>query len=300
MRAVDGVSFCVREGETLGLVGESGSGKSMTCLAILRLLPRPAGRIVGGRVLFQGADLLTKSEAEMRRIRGRYISMVLQDPMTSLNPVLSIGEQVAEPVRLHQGLVGRALWDKVIAALQMLGITGAEWRLHSYPHQFSGGMRQRVVGAAALSCNPRLLIADEPTTALDVTIQAQYLALLKELQQRHGLAIILVTHDFSIIRRICHRVAVMYAGKIVEQASVRDLFDHPRHPYTVALLSSVPRLEEEVDRLYAIEGQPPDMRHLPPGCRFAPRCPLADERCQEEPPEVAVGPDHTAACWRLA
>jgi oligopeptide/dipeptide ABC transporter ATP-binding protein len=301
VQAVNGVSFCLREGETLGLVGESGSGKSMTCLAVMRLLPAPAGRVLGGRVVFQGEDLLQKSEAEMRHVRGRLISMVLQDPMTSLNPVLPIGDQVAEPIRLHQGLRGTAVWEKVIQALRMLRIPAAESRLRNYPHQLSGGMRQRVVGAAALSCQPRLLIADEPTTALDVTIQAQYLALLKQLQREQGLGVLFVTHDFGIVRRMCDRVAVMYAGKIVEQAEVRELFERPAHPYTRALLSSVPRLEQETDRLAAIDGQPPDLRNLPPGCSFAARCPLADQRCREaEPPLVQLGPDHTATCWKVA
>lgn len=299
VKAVDGVTFTVREGETLGLVGESGSGKSMTCLAILRLLPAPSGRILQGRILLEGQDLTQKTEAEMEAVRGRLISMVLQDPMTSLNPVLTVGEQVAEPIRLHQRLSGKVVWERVVAALRMLRIPSPELRLHDYPHQLSGGMRQRVVGAAAISCQPRLLIADEATTALDVTIQAQYLAVLKALQEEQNLAIIFVTHDFGIVRRMCDRVAVMYAGRIVEQASVQDLFDQPSHPYTRALLQSVPRLDVETDRLYSIAGQPPDLRSDLRGCRFAPRCPVAEDRCLEYPPEVPVGPNHTAHCWKL-
>jgi oligopeptide/dipeptide ABC transporter ATP-binding protein len=299
VKAVDGVTFTVHEGETLGLVGESGSGKSMTCLAILRLMPSTSGRILDGRVLLDGEDLTQKSESEMEAVRGRLVSMVLQDPMTSLNPVLTAGEQVAEPIRLHQRLSGKAVWERVVAALRMLRIPSPELRLHDYPHQLSGGMRQRVVGAAAISCQPRLLIADEATTALDVTIQAQYLAVLKALQEEQNLAIIFVTHDFGIVRRMCDRVAVMYAGRIVEQASVQDLFDHPSHPYTRALLQSVPRLDVETDRLYSIEGQPPDLRADLRGCRFAPRCPVAEDRCAEYPPAVTVGSGHTAACWKL-
>lgn len=298
VKAVDGVNFVLREGETLGLVGESGSGKTMTCLALLHLLPA-SGQITGGRIMFQGEDLVPKSDEEMRRIRGRLISMVLQDPMTSLNPVLTVGDQVAEPVRLHQKLRGKPVWDAVVAALRLLGISAAASRLADYPHQLSGGMRQRVVGAAAVSCQPRLLLADEPTTALDVTIQAQYLGLLKSLQRDQNLAILFVTHDFGIVRRMCDRVAVMYAGKVVEESSVQDLFEQPGHPYTRALLSSVPRLDQTTERLYSIEGQPPDLREELPGCPFAPRCALAESRCREYPPTVNLGPGHSASCWKL-
>jgi oligopeptide/dipeptide ABC transporter ATP-binding protein len=299
VRVVDDVSFELYPGETLGLVGESGSGKSMTCLSILRLLPERTGQIVGGRVLFEGIDLLRLSEAAMQRYRGRRIGLILQDPMTSLNPVLAIGEQVAEPVRRHRGLRGRALWDEVVGALRRMRIPAPEARVRSYPHQLSGGMRQRVGGAIALAAQPAVLIADEPTTALDATIQAQYLALLKEVQRQSRLAIIFVTHDFGIVANMCDRVAVMYAGKIVEQASVRDLFDRPAHPYTEALLRSVPRLEEEVERLYSIEGQPPALDALPEGCSFAPRCPYARSRCEQPPPRVAVDAAHDALCWKL-
>ncbi len=300
-KAVDGVSFSVYPGETLGLVGESGCGKSVTCLSILRLVPEPAGKIVGGRVLWEGEDLLKKSEAEMRRIRGRCISMILQDPMTSLNPVFSIGDQVAEGIAIHQRLKAKALWKKTVEVLGRVRIPSPKARLREYPHQFSGGMRQRVVGAISIACEPRLLIADEPTTSLDVTIQLQYLALLKEIQKRTGVAMIFVTHDFGIVAKICDRVAVMYAGKIVEIAGVRDLFNKPAHPYTRALLDSIPNLDEEVDRLYSIDGQPPALHGLPPGCAFAPRCSWATRRCDTEyPAEVFLGSDHMARCWEIA
>ncbi|MBI2090880.1 MAG: ABC transporter ATP-binding protein [Deltaproteobacteria bacterium] len=301
VKAVDGVSFSVHPGETLGLVGESGCGKSVTCLSILRLVPQPAGKIVGGRVLWEGEDLLKKSEVEMRRIRGGCISMILQDPMTSLNPVFSIGDQVAEGIAIHRRLKGKTLWQKTAEVLGLVRISSAKARLRDYPHQFSGGMRQRVVGAISLACEPRLLIADEPTTSLDVTIQLQYLNLLKEIQRRSGVAMIFVTHDFGIVAKTCDRVAVMYAGRIVEIASVRDLFSRPAHPYTRALLDSIPNLEEQVDRLYSIEGQPPALHSLPPGCAFAPRCPYATRRCDHEyPPEVSLNSGHMALCWRVA
>jgi oligopeptide/dipeptide ABC transporter ATP-binding protein len=301
VKAVDGVSFTLEAGETLGLVGESGCGKSMTALSILRLQPRPAGRIVGGQVLLQGEDLLQKSERDMRDIRGRQISMILQDPMQSLNPVFNVGEQIAEALRIHQGLEGPTLWEQARDLLRRVKIPSPELRLRAYPHQMSGGMRQRVVGAISLACRPAILIADEPTTSLDVTIQAQYLRLLKGLQEEMGLAMIFITHDFGIVAKMCDRVAVMYAGRIVESAEVRELFNHPRHPYTVALLNSVPRLETKIERLSSIEGQPPSLYDLPPGCPFAPRCPHARERCREEyPPEVAVAEGHRVSCWMPA
>jgi oligopeptide/dipeptide ABC transporter ATP-binding protein len=300
VQAVNGVSFTVARGETLGLVGESGSGKTLTCLSILRLLP-PGGRIVRGCVRFGGADLTGMREREMRAYRGRRIAMILQDPMTSLNPVLTIGDQVAEPVRLHQRLKGRAVRDEVITALKLLRIPAPELRIHDYPHQLSGGMRQRVVGAIALSCRPDLLLADEPTTALDVTIQAQYLALLRDIQQESGVAIVFVTHDLGIVARMCHRVAVMYAGRVVELAPVEDLFDRPAHPYTRALLAAVPDPARREARLPAISGQPPALHALPRGCAFTPRCPDADARCAaEEPPDVVVAAGHRARCWRAA
>jgi len=301
VKAVDGVSFSVAPGETLGIVGESGSGKTMTSLSLLRLVPQPGGKIVGGKVLFEGVDLLKLSEADMRDYRGAKISMILQDPMASLNPVYTVGEQVAEPLRQHQKLRGQALWSKVIDALRLLRIPAPQARLRNYPHQMSGGMRQRVVGGIAISCRPQLIIADEPTTALDATIQAQYLALLKDVQRQTNVGMIFVSHDLSVIGRMCDRVAVMYAGKIVETAGVRELFNHPKHPYTAALLASVPRLDQKVERLASIEGQPPALIDLPPGCRFAPRCALADERCtREDPPRVQVGEKHFASCWRAS
>jgi oligopeptide/dipeptide ABC transporter ATP-binding protein len=298
IKAVDGVSFAVGEGETLGLVGESGSGKSMTCLSVLRLVPRPAARIVGGRVLLDGDDLLQKSEREMQRIRGKRVAMILQDPMSSLNPVFSVGMQVREPLVSYHGLAGRALKDRAVQLLGSVGISSPVARLRAFPHQLSGGMRQRVVGAMAISGPPRLLIADEPTTSLDLTIQAQYLRLLKELQDRHRLAMIFVTHNLGIVARMCDRVAVMYAGRIVEAGPVEAIFGAPRHPYTRALLESVPRLSESTDWLTAIEGQPPDLAALPPGCAFAPRCPRAMDRCRaEEPPDFTPAPGRSSRCW---
>ena len=301
VKAVDGVSLSLSEGETLGIVGESGCGKSVTALSVLRLVPRPAGQIVGGEILLDGEDLLKKSAREMRQIRGSRISMILQDPMTSLNPVFSIGEQIAEALRIHQHLKGARLWEQAKEELRLVRIPSPELRLRAYPHQMSGGMRQRVVGAIALSCRPGILIADEPTTSLDVTIQAQYLRLLKSIQEEMGLALIFITHDFGIVAKMCDRVAVMYAGRIVESAGVRELFNHPQHPYTVALLNSVPRLEREVERLASIEGQPPPLYALPPGCPFAPRCAHARDACRREyPPERSVADGHRASCWKVA
>ena len=298
LKAVDGVSFTVAEGETLGIVGESGSGKSMTCLSIVRLVPRGSARIVGGQVLLDGEDLLTKSEDAMQRIRGRKVGMILQDPMSSLNPVFSVGMQVREPVAMYHGLRGRALTERATELLASVRIPSPGARLRAFPHQLSGGMRQRVVGAMAIAAPPRLLIADEPTTSLDLTIQMQYLGLLKELQERHRLAMIFVTHDLGIVARICDRVAVMYGGRIVEIGPVRRIFRSPAHPYTKALLDAIPRLGARRDRLTTIEGQPPDLVALPPGCAFAPRCPHAIERCRREsPPETVVAPEHATRCW---
>ncbi len=297
-KAVDGVSFTLQAGETLALVGESGSGKSVTCLSLVRLVPEPAGRIVGGRVLFEGEDLLRKSPAQMRHVRGKQIAMVLQDPMTSLNPALTIGTQVGEVVRLHQGLRGTRLRERVLEALSRLRISAAGTRLRQYSHQFSGGMRQRVSSAIALSCAPRLLIADEPTTSLDVTIQAQYLELLKDVQASAGLAVILVTHDFGIVAANADRVAVMYAGKIVEMGSTLQVFNNPSHPYTQALLRCLPDVELRRQELVEIGGQPPDLGRLPPGCPFAPRCPRRQSICDEAyPPAVTVDGGHVAHCW---
>jgi oligopeptide/dipeptide ABC transporter ATP-binding protein len=299
VRAVDGVSFSVRAGETLGLVGESGSGKTMTALSLLRLLPRPAGRIVSGQILLEGDDLVTLSEREMRRVRGRRIAMILQDPQTSLNPVLTVGHQIVEALRRRRREPRQGLWREAAEALHRVRVPAAVERLRAFPHQMSGGMKQRVVGAIALACEPRLLIADEPTTALDVTIQLQYLELLKEVQERMQLALLFITHDFGIVARVCDRVAVMYAGRIVEQGPMRSLFRSPAHPYTQALMASVPRMEARIERLPAIDGQPPALHRLPAGCRFAPRCRHVVERCRQEyPPIVAVGPAHEAACWR--
>jgi oligopeptide transport system ATP-binding protein len=298
IKAVDGVSFSVHRGETLGLVGESGCGKTITCLSILRLLPQPAGRVMGGRILFQGADLLQKTPAEMRAIRGGKISMILQDSLTSLNPAFTIGNQVGEAIALHQGLRGRALRQRVIEALHLVRISDAETHLDDYPHTMSGGMRQRVAGAIALACQPSLLIADEPTTSLDVTVQAQYLRLLKEIQRQSGMSLIFVTHDFGIVAKMCDRVAVMYAGKIVETGDTRDIFNSPRHPYTWALLACLPRLEARMQALATIEGQPPDLSRLPSGCPFAPRCHEVTEECwRQYPQERAVGRNHTVSCW---
>jgi oligopeptide/dipeptide ABC transporter ATP-binding protein len=301
VKAVDGASFTVNRGETLGIVGESGSGKSVTCLSIVRLLPAPAGRIAGGQVLFEGEDLLSKSESEMRRLRGRHISMILQDPMVSLNPAFTLGNQIGESLYIHLGIRGRGLRERVIELLRQVRISDPEVRANNYPHQISGGMRQRVAGAIAISCSPSLLIADEPTTALDVTIQAQYLRLLKDIQRQTNVGLIFVTHDLGIVARLCDRVAVMYAGRIVESGTVREIFNTPRHPYTIGLLNCLPRAGAGRSALQTIPGQPPDLSHLPPGCPFAPRCTLADARCaQQVPPLMPVKEDgHVAACWRV-
>lgn len=298
VKAVDGISFELKPGETLGIVGESGSGKSMTAWSILGLVPQPAGRIVGGRILFRGEDLLEKSDSEMREIRGKSICMVMQDPLTSLNPVFTIGEQILESLRMDMGRTARGLLAKATELLVNVRIPAPEDRIAAYPHQMSGGMRQRVVGAIAIARSPSLLIADEPTTSLDATIQLQYLRLLKEIQAETGAAIIFITHDFGIVARMCDRVAVMYAGRIVEQAEVVQLFDAPAHPYTEALLRSVPDLGVDVDLLPSIEGQPPSPDALPVGCAFAPRCPYVFDKCEVYPDEFTVEPDHTARCWR--
>jgi len=300
VKAVDGVSFSVDEGETFGLVGESGCGKTMTCLSILKLVPQPGGRIVDGRIIFDGEDIVPKSEREMRRIRGRRISMILQDPMTSLNPAYTIGDQVGEAILIHQKMKRRTLRERVIEALRLVKIPAAEMRLRDYPHQMSGGMRQRVTGAIALGTEPSLLIADEPTTSLDVTIQAQYLNLLKEVQLRARVAMIFVTHDLGIVARICDKVAVMYAGRIVEEAGTRELFNNPRHPYTAALMGCLPKLEAGQERLASIPGQPPELSDLPTGCSFAPRCPESMDICSHEyPRETAVSDGHRVNCWLM-
>ena len=296
VRAVDGVDFTLHEGETLGLVGESGSGKTTTCLSIVGLLPR-AARIVGGAVRFEGEDLTKKSQRELRRIRGRRIAVILQDPMASLNPLFTIFRQVAEPAFFHQHLRGRSLRERVQGLLRAVRIPSPEWRMREYPHQMSGGMRQRIVGAIALAGGPRLVIADEPTTNLDVTIQAQYLDLLKDIQRGTGVALIFVTHNLGIVAKMCDRVAVMYAGKIVEQAPVRELFDAPKHPYTRALIGAMPKLGSK-EPLYAIRGQPPNLARLPAGCAFHPRCPEVMPRCMtDEPRDFRPSDGSVARCW---
>ena len=303
-RAVDGVSFAIREGETLGLVGESGSGKSMTALSLLRLLPE-AARIVGGRILLDGEDVAAMRMADVRRLRGGKISMILQDPQTALNPVFTIGNQLIESVIGHGARSGarpdgKTARSRALDVLRRMRVAAPERRLSDFPHQMSGGMKQRVVGGIAIESQPRLLIADEPTTALDVTIQAQYLSLLKEIQRETGVAILFITHDLGVVARMCERVAVMYAGRIVEQGAIRDLFNNPAHPYTQALLGSVPHMEERVERLTAIDGQPPALFALPPGCRFAPRCAHAHDKCADAyPPRFDGPPGHSAACWLL-
>jgi oligopeptide/dipeptide ABC transporter ATP-binding protein len=271
----------------------------MTALALLRLLPSPAGRIVKGQILLEGEDLVPKSEREMRRVRGRRISMILQDPQTSLNPVFSVGNQIVEALRVHRRDGRAALRAKAEEALRRVKVAAPADRLRAFPHQMSGGMKQRVVGAISIASEPKLLIADEPTTALDVTIQLQYLMLLKDVQARMGLGMLFITHDFGIVARMCDRVAVMYAGRIVESGPVRELFKAPRHPYTQALMASVPRMETRVSRLPSIDGQPPALHRLPAGCRFAPRCAYAEQRCRDSYPSTfAVGASHEAACWR--
>jgi len=301
VKAVDGVSFSLMPGETLGIVGESGSGKSMTALSLMRLVPQPAGRIVDGKILFQGEDLVEKTQSEMQDIRGRDICMILQDPMTSLNPVFSIGNQLTETVQQGERQSGSGLKARAIELLEKVKIASPETRMAAYPHQMSGGMRQRVVGAIAIAGAPKVLIADEATTSLDATIQYQYLALLKELQAETGMSIIFITHDFGIVAKMCDRVAVMYAGRVAENSDVRELFNNPAHPYTEALMRSVPNVDEEVEYLYSIEGQPPALDNLPPGCTFAPRCPHVFDRCNEAFPDlVHVGEGHSATCWKLA
>jgi oligopeptide/dipeptide ABC transporter ATP-binding protein len=297
VKAVDGVSFTLNEGETLGVVGESGSGKTVTSMSLLRLLP-PAARIVGGEIWFQGENLVTKSEREMRQLRGSQLTMILQDPMMSLNPLFTIGEQIAEPLRIHRHMRGARLRERIKELLRGVRIPSPEVRVREYPHQMSGGMRQRIVGAIGISCEPQLLIADEPTTSLDVTIQAQYLNLLKDIQQRSRLAMIFITHNIGIVAKMCDNVGVMYAGKLVERAPVRTIFNQPAHPYTEALLHAVPKLTDRSKRLWSIEGQPPDLANPPTGCPFNPRCPQAEDRCRREvPPEFQVGENHYTRCW---
>ena len=299
VRAVDGVSWDVRAGETVALVGESGCGKSVSALSIMRLVDEPAGRIVGGQILFKERDLLTLSDEEMRHVRGREIAMIFQEPMTSLNPVLTIGRQLTETTEIHLGMTLAQARTRAVELLSLVGIADPERRLSQYPHQFSGGMRQRMMIAMSLSCSPALILADEPTTALDVTIQAQVLELMKDLSRRLGAAMLIITHNLGVVARYADRVNVMYAGKIVERATARELYANPRHPYTLGLLRSVPRLDEpRRAKLQPIQGQPPDLSRLPPGCAFAPRCGYAIERCRLEiPPLEEIGAGHFSACW---
>ncbi|WP_425065644.1 ABC transporter ATP-binding protein [Reyranella sp.] len=298
--AVDGISFSLAPGETLGIVGESGCGKSVTSLSIMRLVPNPPGRITAGEIKLEGRNLLDLPESDMRAVRGDDIAMIFQEPMTSLNPVQTVGDQIIEAVQLHRSLSAAAARARALEMLQLVKIPSPETRLDEYPHQLSGGMRQRVMIAMALACDPKLLIADEPTTALDVTIQAQILDLLRDLRERTGAAIMLITHDLGVVAELAHRVIVMYAGRIVEEAPVGLLFADPQHPYTLGLLGSIPRLGSDGDeRLTAIEGVVPNPYALPPGCRFSPRCPLADTQCRAEQPTLReIAPGHRAACWK--
>jgi oligopeptide/dipeptide ABC transporter ATP-binding protein len=297
VRAVNGLSFSVDAGSTLGIVGESGSGKSVTSLSIMRLIPQPPGKIERGEVLFRGEDLLKKSEAEMRKIRGHDIAMIFQDPMTSLNPVLNVGEQIAEATRLHLGYSKKEALEKAIEMLKLVRIPAPEKRVHDYPHQFSGGMRQRVMIAMALSCDPAVLIADEPTTALDVTIQAQIIELMNEMQQRLGSAIVLITHDLGVVAETCKNVLVMYGGNMVEYGSADDIFNRPKMPYTMGLLESLPRLDAAGERLIPIDGQPPNLLRMPSGCAFAPRCRYRMPICDEPVPLYDFGGGHVARCY---
>ncbi len=298
-RAVDGIDFTLTAGRTVGLVGESGCGKSVTSLSLMGLVQQPPGRIEADRLRFEGRDLLTMSPQERRALRGGRMSMVFQEPMTSLNPVHTIGRQIVEVIRAHRDVSAAAARARAIEVLELVRIPSAASRLDDYPHQLSGGMRQRVMIAIALACEPSLLIADEPTTALDVTIQAQILELLRDLQQRLKMAILIITHDLGVIAELADEVIVMYAGGIVEQAPVGTLFDDPQHPYTIGLLGSIPRLDDERERLATIEGTVPAATSMPAGCRFAPRCPFADPRCATQPPPVrTLGTGHRAACWK--
>jgi oligopeptide transport system ATP-binding protein len=299
VHAVNGVTFGLAEGETLGVVGESGCGKSVTMLSILGLVASPPGKITAGKAIFSKQDLIKLSKQELRHIRGAQISMIFQDPMTSLNPVLTIGRQLTEPLELHLGMTKEQAQHRAAELLQMVGIPNGQDRLNDYPHQFSGGMRQRVMIAMALSCSPQILIADEPTTALDVTIQAQITDLVKRLRDELGMAIIWISHDLGVVAGLAQRVLVMYGGYIIEEAPVKELYANPEHPYTIGLLGSLPRVDErEHTKLFSIEGLPPVLYQKPDSCPFAPRCKWAMEHCwRENPPLLEVGPDHRAACW---
>jgi oligopeptide/dipeptide ABC transporter ATP-binding protein len=297
--AVDGVSFSLNRGETIGIVGESGSGKSVTSLSVMRLVPYPPGKITGGEIIFEGENLLDKTDEEMRRIRGNEISMIFQEPMTSLNPVFTVGDQIMEAIILHQNVGQRQARDKAIEMLQLVGIPSPERRIDDYPHQMSGGMRQRVMIAMALSCNPKLLIADEPTTALDVTIQAQILDLMMDIKKEFGTSIMLITHDLGVIAETVDKVVVMYAGKIVESADVISIFKKPAHPYTEGLIGSIPKVNEDCERLSTIEGAVPNPFDMPAGCRFHPRCGYAKNICREQEPHlIDLDCDHQVSCWK--
>jgi oligopeptide transport system ATP-binding protein len=299
VHAVDGVSFSLDEGEKLGIVGESGCGKSVSMLSILKLIPQPPGEIVSGSAMFGGRDLLKLDEHAMDRVRAKEIGMVFQDPMTSLNPVLTIGRQLTEAAEVHLGMTAEQARRHAIDLLKQVNVPANEQRLKEYPHRFSGGMRQRVMIAMAISCNPRMLIADEPTTALDVTIQAQIIELVKRLGEELGMAVIWITHDLGVVAGLCDRVQVMYAGRIVESAPVEELYEHPAHPYTLSLLNSLPRLDSQSKtRLETIPGLPPDLIHMPEGCAFSPRCPFVHERCQQTSPSLKpIAEGHVTACW---
>jgi oligopeptide/dipeptide ABC transporter ATP-binding protein len=297
-KAVDGIDFNLHKGETLGIVGESGCGKSITSLSILRLIPSPPGKIAGGQVLFKGKDLVTMSEDEMRKVRGNEISMIFQEPMTSLNPVLPVGEQIAEALRMHQKMGRKAAWEKAVEMLKLVGIPSPEKRAKQEPFQLSGGMRQRVMIAMALACTPEVLIADEPTTALDVTIQAQILELIKDLQNKLGMGVIMITHDLGVVAETCDTVAVMYAGNIIEHAPTEKIFANPRHPYTQGLLDSLPKIHEDQEELQTIEGSVPSPYNMPAGCRFATRCPHQQPICHEQQPELIEQNDGVRVrCW---
>ena len=298
VRAVDDVSFDLQSGRTLGIVGESGSGKTVTSLSILRLVPDPPGRIVGGRILFDGRDLVGLADHDLRTIRGRRISMIFQDPMTSLNPYLRVSRQLTEVLEVHEGATRSSARQRAIEMMRRVRIPEPERRIDAYPHEFSGGMRQRVMIAMALLCRPEILIADEPTTALDVTIQAQILTLMRELRDEFSTAVVLITHDLGVVAGMADEVAVMYAGRIVEQAPTTELFAMPRHPYTLGLLKSIPRLDRDQERLDPIPGRPPALRTLGEGCSFAPRCVFVQDRCRRESPNLRqVGDEHRVACW---
>ena len=299
VKAVNGISFDIEKGKTLGLVGETGAGKTTTALGILNLIPKPPGKIVSGEIIFEGEDLLKKSKKEMRKIRGNKISMIFQDPMTSLDPVVTVGDQIAEVIRLHQATSRKEAQQKAVDMLELVGIPGE--RYNEYPHQFSGGMKQRVIIAIALACNPSLLIADEPTTALDVTIQAQILELMANLRREFGSSMLLITHDLGVVAEVCDNVAIMYAGEIVEYGDLRHIYRNASHPYTEGLFGSIPNLNDETDRLKPIRGLMPDPADLPAGCSFAPRCPYATDRCRvEDPATYEIEPGHLVKCHRYA